>query len=80
MQKDSTQAKIWSKVVGGYFFLTQPVFTRTVISDSSRQCVHTSELLESMKFWSYNKMRVFSGPYTRNRTGRHYSSHRMCVE
>ena len=28
----------------------------------------------------YNTMRVFSAPYTRNRTGRHYNSHRMCVE
>jgi len=24
-------------------------------------------------------MRVFSAPYTWNRTGRHYKSHRMCV-
>jgi len=28
----------------------------------------------------YNTMRVFSAPYTRHRTGRHYNSHRMCVE
>ena len=28
----------------------------------------------------YNTVRVFSAPYTRNRTWRHYNSNKMCVE
>jgi len=34
---------------------------------------------ENVDTIQYNTMRVFSAPYTRNRTGRHYNSHRMCV-
>jgi len=37
--------------------------------DIKTHCYHTIAIT----------MRVFSAPYTRNRTGRHYNSHRMCV-
>ena len=61
-----------SRCGGGYNVVEKADF---LVALPQRRHVHTPTITITIT----NTMRVFSAPYTRNRTRRHYNSDRVCV-